>query len=167
MPHTLFLAPSGSAAGLTSVALGLLRALDSRGVRVAFFKPIGQFGAQPGVDRSTHFVQQTMALEPTPPIDPDEAERLILSQRTDELMSRVIGNFHRSAGGADLVIVEGLVHSPETPLEVELNSQLIQTLSAEVILVGAYGDATPADFVERIGLAALSYTAGHGALVLG
>jgi GH15 family glucan-1,4-alpha-glucosidase len=63
MPHTLFLAPSGSSVGLTSVALGLLRALDSRGVRVAFFKPIGQFyGKASGTERSTHFVRQTTAL---------------------------------------------------------------------------------------------------------
>src|SRR5688572_5254616 len=102
MPHTLFLAPSGSAAGLTSVALGLLRALDSRGVRVAFFKPIGQsVGRESEVERSTHFVRQTTALAPTPPIALDEAERLILSQRADELMSRVVGDYHRSAGDAD------------------------------------------------------------------
>ena len=39
MPHTLYLAPCGAKVGLTSVALGLVRALDNRGVRVAFCKP--------------------------------------------------------------------------------------------------------------------------------
>ena len=42
MPHTLYLVPSGPGAGLTSIALGLVRALDNRGIRVAFLKPIGQ-----------------------------------------------------------------------------------------------------------------------------
>ena len=42
MPHTLYLTPSGSGVGLTSLALGLVLALDKRGVRVAFCKPIGQ-----------------------------------------------------------------------------------------------------------------------------
>ena len=47
MPHTLYLAPCGSKVGLTSVALGLVHALDNRGVRVAFCKPIGQPLARP------------------------------------------------------------------------------------------------------------------------
>lgn len=168
MPHTLFLAPSGSAVGLTTVALGLLRALDSRGIRVAFFKPIGQFfGRDTGVERSTHFARRTTALEPTEPIALVEAERLISSQRGDELMSRIVGDYHRSARDADIVIVEGLVHTPETPLEVELNAQLIKTLSAEVILVGALGDGAASDLVERLELAALQYAGGNGQRVLG
>ena len=57
-PFTLFLAPSGSGVGLTTVTLGLVRALDSLGVRVAFFKPIGQlFGHDQGPERSTHFIR--------------------------------------------------------------------------------------------------------------
>jgi phosphate acetyltransferase len=42
MEHAFFLAPAGSGIGLTTVALGLLKALDQRGIRVAFFKPIAQ-----------------------------------------------------------------------------------------------------------------------------
>jgi phosphate acetyltransferase len=168
MPHTLFLAPTGSSVGLTSVALGVLRALDSRGVRVAFFKPIAQFiGRSTSVERSTHFVRQTTALEPPAPLPLEEAERLILSHRVDELMSRVVADFHRSASNADIVIVEGLVHTPDTPLEVELNAQLIKTLSAELILVGALGEGPSAEFAERAGLAAEQYTGGHFERVLG
>jgi phosphate acetyltransferase len=167
MQHTLFLAPSGSNVGLTSVALGVVRALDSRGVRVAFFKPIGQCIGRAEIERSTHFVRETMSLRPTAPLALDDAERLIIGHHTDELMSRVVGDFHRSAGEADLVVVEGLVHTPDTPLEVELNQRLIQTLSAEVILVGAYGDSSAVDFVERIGLAAEQYTNGHSEHLLG
>jgi phosphate acetyltransferase len=168
VPHTLFLAPSGNSVGLTSVALGLLRALDSRGVRVAFFKPIGQFfGKTTGVERSTHFVRHTTALQPTAPLPLDEAERLILGHRLDDLMSKVVADYHRSAGDADIVVVEGLVHTPDTPLEVELNAQLIKTLSAEVILVGAYRDGPASEFVERLELAAVQYTGGHSERVLG
>jgi phosphate acetyltransferase len=168
MPHTLFLAPSGSSVGLTSVALGLVRALDSRGVRVAFFKPIGQFqGRSARLEPSTHFVRHTTALEPTEPLPLEEAERAIGGHRSDELMSRVVGDFHRSAGDADIVVVEGLVHTPDTPLEVELNAQLIKTLSAELILVGALGAGEVGEFVERAVLAAEQYTAGHIERVLG
>ena len=60
MPHTLYLAPCGAKVGLTSVALGLVRALDNRGVRVAFCKPIGQpLAKSTGPERSTHFIRAT------------------------------------------------------------------------------------------------------------
>ena len=42
MKHAFFLAPAGTGVGLTTVSLGLVNALDRRGVRVAFFKPISQ-----------------------------------------------------------------------------------------------------------------------------
>src|SRR5688572_19184976 len=168
MSHTLFLAPIGSGVGLTSVALGVLRALDSRGVRVAFFKPIGQlYGRGSTLERSTHFVRQTTALEPTPPLPLDEAERLIVSHRSDELMSRVVADYHRSAGDADIVLVEGLVHTPDTPLEVEINERLIETLSAELILVGAVGASGAAEFAERARLAAEQYAGGRFERILG
>ncbi|MDY3199093.1 MAG: AAA family ATPase, partial [Pseudomonadaceae bacterium] len=40
--HTFFLAPTGFGVGLTSVSLGLIRALERSGLRVHFLKPIAQ-----------------------------------------------------------------------------------------------------------------------------
>lgn len=40
--HTLFLAPTGFGGGLNSISLGLIRALESAGLKVCFFKPIAQ-----------------------------------------------------------------------------------------------------------------------------
>lgn len=168
MSHTLFLAPIGSSVGLTSIALGVLRALDSRGVRVAFFKPIGQlYGRDSPLERSTHFVRQLTALEPTPPLPLDEAERLIVNHRSDELMSRVVADYHHCARDADIVLVEGLVHTPDTPLEVEINARVIETLSAELILVGAVRASGAAEFAERARLAAEQYSGGRFARILG
>ena len=53
--HTLFLAPVGFGSGLTSIGLGLFRALESAGLKVGFFKPIAQPQAgDHGVERSTN-----------------------------------------------------------------------------------------------------------------
>ncbi len=58
MKHTFFLAPAGTGVGLTTVALGLVNALDRRGVRVAFFKPIAQASeGDSGPERSTLFIR--------------------------------------------------------------------------------------------------------------
>ena len=40
--HTFFIAPTGFGVGLTSISLGLIRALQRTGLRVHFLKPIAQ-----------------------------------------------------------------------------------------------------------------------------
>jgi len=65
MKSAFFLAPAGRGQGLTTVALGLVVALDRRGVRVSFYKPISEdTGNQSGPERSTHFLQATTMLAP-------------------------------------------------------------------------------------------------------
>lgn len=168
MPHTIFLAPSGARPGLTSTALGVIRALDNRGVRVAFYKPVAQLAARDGGEEpSTHFARETTTLRPASPLSLDETERLIVDRRTDELSSRIIHGFHASAGNADVVVVEGLAHTPDTPFEVELNRRLIETLSADVVLVGAYGSGPADRLLHDLELSAGQYTNGHPERVLG
>jgi len=158
MPHTLYLVPSGGGVGLTSLALGLVRALDNRGVRVAFFKPIAQPTAHDaGPERSTHFIRHTSSLRPTLPIPLEEASRLILARRTDELFEHVLRDFHASAADADVVVVEGLAHTIDPHGEGNLNRELVRTLSAEVILVGSLGGTPLAEFESQLEIAASQY----------
>jgi len=157
MPSTLYLVPSGHGAGLTSVALGLVRALDNRGIRVAFFKPIGQSASDDaGPERSTYFIRKTSSLEPATPIPLAEAERLISAGRKDELLEQVMRGFHQSVGKADVVVVEGLVDTSDAG-EGGLNRELIRTLSAEVILTGALGTTPLQEFEARLEWTATTY----------
>jgi len=168
MPHTLYLVPSGPGVGLTSVSLGLVRALDNRGIRVAFFKPIGpRADEHADPERSTYFVRQTSSLSPAQPIPLDEAERLISSGRMDELLDRVMRGFHASRSDADVVVVEGLVESPETSGDFELNRDLVRTLGAEVIVIGALRNAAREEFEARLALTASHYGGFGGGRVLG
>src|ERR1700736_3132457 len=108
MKHAYFLAPAGFDVGLTTVALGLVNALDRRGVRVAFFKPIGQ-STDSGPERSTHFIRATTTLKPADPIPLATAIKLISEGRLDELMGTVIAAYHESTQTADVVVIEGLL----------------------------------------------------------
>ncbi len=166
MAHTLFIAPSGNSVGLTSLALGLVRALDNRGIRVAFYKPIGQSpGHDHGPERSTYFVRKTSSLKPATPIPLDEAERLISARRTDDLLERVMRGFHESAADADVVVVEGLVDTEESSGESELNRELVRALSAEVIVAGALGNASLEEFESRLELTASRYDGGASRVI--
>jgi phosphate acetyltransferase len=158
MPRTLYLVPSGHEVGLTSIALGLVRALDKRGTRVAFYKPIGQAAAEDeGPERSTYFVRHTSSLKPAAPIALTEAERLLAAGGLDELLDRVMRGYHESATGADVVVVEGLVDTHESSSEAELNRELVRTLSAEVILAAAPGGLASAELELQLERAASRY----------
>jgi phosphate acetyltransferase len=148
-PYTLFIAPSGSDVGLTTMTLGLVRALDIRGVRVAFCKPIGQsFNHDDGPERSTHFIRATTQLASADPIRQEEAARLISSGEEEQLMERVVSLFHDSCTDADVVVVEGIVHTQAWPTAAGMNPRLARTLSANVILVGSLTGDTPEDFAN-------------------
>ncbi len=168
MPHTFYLVPSGGGVGLTSLALGLVRALDNRGIRVAFFKPIGQpVGHDTGPERSTYFIRRLSPLTPATPISLEEAGRMILARRTDDLLERVMRDFHVSAGNADVVVVEGLVEMRDSLSASDLNLQLVQTLSAQVIMAGSLGQTPVAEFEARLELSANPYGGFGGARVIG
>ncbi|MBN8458829.1 MAG: phosphate acetyltransferase [Verrucomicrobia bacterium] len=147
-PRTLFLAPVGSGVGLTIITLGLVRALDARGVRVAFFKPIAQPAQKGGPDRSAHFIRATTQLKPADPISQTEASRLISSGDEEQLMEHVIANFHTSCADADVVVVEGLVHTDTLPNAAAINSALVRALSAHVILVGKLASGSDDDYAD-------------------
>ena len=42
MARRIMLIPVGNSAGLTSVSLGMVRAMQQQGLKVNFFKPMGQ-----------------------------------------------------------------------------------------------------------------------------
>jgi len=166
--HTLYLAPAGSGVGLTSVALGLVRSLDNRGVRVAFFKPIGQARlSDQGPERSTHFIRSMTDLDPASPIPFLEAEELLATDRRDQLLERVLSNFRRSAGDADVVIVEGLVHTGENAVASDLNEELVRTLSAQVILATSAHERSVSEIDAELELASQPYGGAEQGRILG
>ena len=62
--RTYYLAPTQPDVGLTSVSLGLLRALQRRGLKVAFCKPITKRTAE--TEPSVLFARQICQIHNTP-----------------------------------------------------------------------------------------------------
>jgi phosphate acetyltransferase len=151
MKHTFFLAPAGINVGLTTIALGLVSALDRLGIRVAFFKPIAQMGeGDTGPDRSTHFVQAATSLRPAKPIPLETATRTIAEQGLDALMGEVIAAYHESTGDADVVVVEGLLPARGDSYLGLISQELVKTLNAQVILVASRAGRTMEQIDDQI-----------------
>jgi phosphate acetyltransferase len=158
MKAAFFLAPTGRGQGLTTVALGLVAALDRHGVRVSFYKPISEdSNDQSRPERSAHFLRATTTLVPPDPLPLAEARKLVSSGRLDELLGNVVGTFEKSIENADIAIVEGLLPSSDDPYRGTLNHELVKTLSAQIILVVGMAERSIIDLDEQIEYAAKAY----------
>ncbi|HEY0793592.1 MAG TPA: phosphate acetyltransferase [Chthoniobacterales bacterium] len=154
--QTFFLAPVGQALGLTTVALGTLRALDRRGLKVGFFKPLNQQSSGEA-DRSVHFVRALTHLSPVEPVPFTQAVRLISEGRLDELLGDVISRFETSTTASDVVIVEGLSPSLAEGEVSALNQALVAALSAQVLLVASAHGRSPAEIDASLEYGAKTY----------
>ena len=158
MKQTFFLAPAGTHVGLTTVALGLVKAMDRKGIRVAFFKPITQTTEDDCTpERSTHFIRATMALQPADPIPPSAATKTISERGLDELMRQVIAAYGASTASADLVVVEGLLPAMGDAYLGVVNRELVATLNAQIILVASRAHKTIEQLDDQIEYAAQAF----------
>ncbi len=164
--HGFYVVPTGPGVGLTSVCLGLVRALEREGLRVGFLKPIRQPGDDQGVERSTEFVRRTTHLVPGEPMRYDEAEALLAAGRHSELLQALVGRYESAAAGADVVIVEGLAATADHPSLDALNADIARALDCQVLLV-----ATPQPSLhaldDRLELAAQPFGGTTNPHVLG
>ncbi len=159
MNHILLTIPTGAKVGLSTISIGLFRALDRQGVRVGFFKPISQpMHSRGGVeDCSTKFITTETAIVPPEPIPLSEVRRYISEDKTELLMEQIVQRFNQAAHGFDAMVVEGLLQTEDFPMGAMLNKRIALTLSAEVILVSQYHDVTPVELNRQIEIAALEY----------
>jgi len=172
-PRTLLLVPTGTGVGLTSACLGLIRALDTLGLKAGFLRPFRQDELNgPGPDRSTALARTTLGLTPPEPLPQARLERLLRDDRVDELMEEAVARHTRAAAGEeearpDLVVVEGLVASPQSSYAGQLNAELARALDARVILV-ADGDLDdPRQLAEQLDLHAQPFDGVRSARTLG
>lgn len=151
MKHVFFLAASDAGAGLTSVSLGMVRALDRQGIRVAFCKPITQNAIpEGGMDPSAMFIEATMQQKPPVPITIQEADDYVRSEKTEDLMERVVEKVSEAGKKADVVVVEGLLPAEGRTFNNRLNRLMAASLGAEVILVTTHDGESPAKFSRRL-----------------
>ncbi|WP_214405351.1 phosphate acetyltransferase [Pseudonocardia lacus] len=162
MARTLLAVPTGRRVGLTSTCLGLVTAFDRAGVEVGFVKPIAQpRRSGPAGDSSAALARALTRLRPPDPVPADRAAALLGAGRQDELMERIVALVEPQAA-SDVLVVEGLVPSPEHVWSTRVDSALAGALDADVLLVadGSSG-ADPAALAESVAIAAAPYRSGE------
>jgi phosphate acetyltransferase len=150
--------PSGHEVGLTSVTLGLVKALLDQKYKVGFLKPISQnYGNDNAPDNTTYLLRRYQNLNTPEPIPLSQAEHLLSIGQEQVLMEQVIDLFEMISKDCDMVVVEGMVPSSNLFYVKHLNGLLVRALDAEVILVSSPNGKSPKDLAEAVEIEAREY----------
>lgn len=168
MTRTILVVPTGHGSGLTSTCLGLVSALQQRGVNVGFYKPLeqprsGVFGA----DRSSALIRLTSTLRPPEPIPAAQVARLLSENALVSLMEQAIAAATAVIAAHDVVIVEGLVAGPDLIYSSRMNVALAKAFDADVVLVGTTDDNPIEHLAEAMAITAQTYRANEHDRVIG
>ena len=151
MSRTLMLIPVGAGVGLTSISLGVIRAMEQKGVNVAFFKPIAQpRGGGPKPDLTTSIFRQSSHLEVAEPISFDLAEEFMRTEQMDTLLEDIIARYEAASAQAEVTLIEGLVPTRAHPYAHQVNMDIAKTVDADLIFVATPGRDTPTQMKERL-----------------
>ena len=132
--RSLVTAPASRHVGLTTVTTGLVHALDRRGVRVGFCKPIAQ-PLDGGEDRSNAFVRAVSMIRPPEPISLAEVEALLRADRDQDLMELVAARCLQAGQDCDVLVVEGLAPTEAAVYATRVNNLMAKALDADLVLV--------------------------------
>lgn len=156
MAHTLFVAPTGRQTGLSTACLGLVRALDRQGIRVAFAKPI----TARGYDHSLPLVRLGARLDPPAPLSRATVEELLATGDDQTLMEHVVALCNKAAAGAEVLVVEGMWPEPGIVYSTRVNALMLKALDAELVLVAAPRGESPAELASGMAIAARGFGGG-------
>ncbi|MBO9491781.1 phosphate acetyltransferase [Endozoicomonas sp. G2_1] len=136
MAKPIMLIPVGSSVGLTSVSLGLVRAIEQQAIDVGFYKPISQpRDNDMGPEKSTEIIRNTSNIEPPRPLDLSFAEQMFSDGRADVLLEEIVGRLQSYAGDGQIVVVEGLVPTRDKGYINRLNRMIAGAIGADVVFV--------------------------------
>ncbi|CAM3586369.1 phosphate acetyltransferase [Parendozoicomonas haliclonae] len=164
--HIFYISPTSYGAGLTSVALGMVRALERVGMHVRFYKPVSQ---QSNLDDiSVLFARKTLHQEPPLPLSFDHVEDMLGQNRRDDVLEEIVSRLNHAIGsGIDALVVEGLTPTRNTPWVTRFNSDVAKTLSADVIVVTRADENSPRELVDLLRISADYHGGVRNSSVLG
>lgn len=151
--QTILLVPTGTGIGLTSAALGLIRALDYSGIKAGFMKPFLQDDPQDKqhrLDSSSDLARHAFDLEPPASINRQRVERYLVDGNLDDLMEEVVAMSHSLGDDYDVIICEGLVSTTNTTYATQLNRSLANALDADIILVSTADINNPEQLADKL-----------------
>ncbi|QBF84355.1 phosphate acetyltransferase [Shewanella maritima] len=168
MSRNIMLIPIGVGVGLTSLSLGMVRALERKGVKVRFFKPIAQIRAgDSGPERSTTILTKSPTVNPLEPFSMEHAQDLIRSEQTDVLLEQIIARVAESTSETETIVIEGLVPTRSHPFADDINYEIAKALDADVIFIATPGNDSADSLMNRLEIAQNAWGGGKNKRLMG
>ncbi|WP_299945179.1 phosphate acetyltransferase [uncultured Microbulbifer sp.] len=170
MPHnarTLMLVPVGAGVGMTSVSLGLVRALERNRVEVQFFKPVAEPSPNGTTERTTKILRHNANLTSPSPFSAQYAETRVSTGKMPELLEEILARYRSGSRHADVIVIEGILPSSNSQFSNQLNYQIAKTLDAEVVLVACPPGGATKQLKERLEFAVRAFGEGDSNRVAG
>ncbi len=168
MSRRIMLIPVGTSVGLTTVSMGLVRALEQQAVKLNFFKPVAQpRRGDNGEEKSTAILSHHCNVNPVTPFSLGYVERMISSDQTDELLEEIIERFEQNQEPDAVTVIEGLVTTRHHPYAERLNLEISRALDADMVFVCVPGNDSPVDINHRLEIVLDTYGGHKSKNVLG
>ncbi|HBS41235.1 MAG TPA: phosphate acetyltransferase [Oceanospirillales bacterium] len=137
----ILVAPTSAGSGLTTVSLGLVRALDAQGLKVGFVKAIAPDYEEE--ERSVTLARDVLQLQTPDPLKLSEVQQQVSDGMLDRVLEDVVGKHAEVASDCDVMVIEGLLPDRNEPYTAKLNVEMSKALNASVLLVAnAQGHST-------------------------
>lgn len=166
MTRRILVVPTLTGTGATAVCLGLVHALDVRGIRVGYVKPFVQPHEGDRPDNATALIRLVTQLDPPQRVSAQTLREHLSRDALDDLMEQVLTDAEPTVAANDVVVFEGLAPTPALVHSSQVNQQLAATLDADVLLV-ADGRPGPEKVTETVAAAVGDYRSGEKNRVLG
>ncbi len=150
--QTFLVVPAHAAVGLTSVALGIVRALQNLGGEVRFVKPV----AQGGDDASAHFAREIFRIDVPVPLSLAKAAERIAANQGGELQEEIVALCMKASQNCNALVVEGLHAGGSHAFTAQLNVDIANSLKASIVVV-ADGSLPAAEAIAEARLAVSQY----------
>ncbi|BFT30762.1 phosphate acetyltransferase [Alteromonas sp. D210916BOD_24] len=161
MSRKIMLIPVGTSVGLTTVSMGLVRAIEEQGIKLNFFKPVAQpRRGDNGEERSTAIITHHASVKPITPFKLDYVESMISNDHTDELLEEIIERFEENSEQEAVTVIEGLVTTRHHPYAERLNLAISRALDADIVFVAVPGNDALTDINHRLEIVVDTY-GGH------
>lgn len=156
MSRTIMLIPTGANVGLTSVSLGIIRAIERQGIRLSILKPISQSRVGNHQDQTTSIIQAQSKITVATPLNSQYVQSLISANQEDVLLEEIVARYEKIAENVDVVLVEGIIPTPQHQFASKLNAEIAKALDAEIVLVMSQNHENEERLKDRIELARAS-----------
>lgn len=150
--HAFFVTSTNFEVDLTSISLGLIKALQSKGMKVGFCKPISQQITEQNPDCASVLVEKAANIKSPKPLSRQYLEQNLSDGQLDLALEDCVHLAQEAAIGNDVLIIEGIIPTPTSSYATYVNSVLAKSLNADVIIAAAPGSdkTTVNEFIDNI-----------------